>query len=77
MSLGLENWKGNLVRNCGMGVSVERGWVVFWKIIRWAPQGGSGGCDFMVKPGNFYTLLLMLPPGSTGRKERRPNPTGR
>ena len=53
MSLGLENWKGNLVRTCGMGVSVERWWVVFWKIIRWAPQGGAGGCDLMVKPGIF------------------------
>ena len=43
MSLGLENWKGNLVRNCGMGVRVGLMWSVFWEIIRYALRGGGQG----------------------------------
>ena len=43
MGPGLGKWKGDLIANCGMGVSVGHWWVVCWEIIRWALQGGVGG----------------------------------
>ena len=43
MGPDLGNWKGDLVRNFVMGVSVGRWWGGFWEIIRWARQGGRGG----------------------------------
>ena len=61
MGPSLVKWKGDLVGNCGMGVSVGRRWGFFWEIIRWYPRGGRGGGQLDGETRQFFAIPEATP----------------